>query len=277
MSDVVERFAEAFGAEARPAIERGTGRPDEYLFEGRAVPSVTTVLPDRSDNANLLTWAGRCAIKAAFRMALTQQDIDCNSGRFWAAAKAHIDIRDEAAVQGTCVHEAIQGHILGDDELVRAALWAAPDGGCAMACLEAYKAWEADLGADIEWTAIEVPLVTKYLAGTPDMWGVVKCPTGIVRLIEGDIKSGKHITKKVGKQLGLYRRLIREVRGLEMTDAVILHFHASRNDGGEIVVKQSTPRFGGAFLDQYEKAGVAELKAYYQDQACPVLPGMWGN
>lgn len=274
-ADVVERFAEAFGAEVRPAIERGDGRPDEYLFEGRPVPSVTTVLPDRGDNEGLLTWAGREAIRAAYRMSLTQQDIDCNSGRFWAAAKAHIDVRDEAALQGTCVHEAIQGYIMRDDELVRAALWAAPDGGCAMACLEAYKEWESDLGACIRWTAIEVPLVTKWLAGTFDLGGIIAHANGSQGLIGGDIKSGKYITKKAAKQLGLYRWLLRKVRGIEWTDGVILHFHASRNDEGEIVVKKSTPRFGGAFLDQYEKAGVAELKAYWEDQGCPVLPGMF--
>jgi hypothetical protein len=256
----------------RVTVERGEGRPEAYLFEGREVPSVTTVLPDRGDNENLLTWAGRQAIRAAYRMQLEQSDIDCDSARFWAAAKAHIDVRDEAGVQGTFVHEAIQSHILGDDEGVRAALWAAPDGGCALACLDAYREWEADLGARIRWTAIEVPLVTKYLAGTPDMWGI---DLDRNTLIGGDIKSGKYITKKVGKQLGLYRWLLRKVRGIEWEDAIVLHFHAHRDDDGEIVVKKSTPRFGGAFLDQYERTGIAELKGYHEDQKCPVLPGMW--
>lgn len=255
-------------------IEVGTGRPDEYLHDGKPVPSVTTVLPDRGDNDGLLTWAGREAIKAAYRAQLSEQEIERNSGRFWACAKAHTDTRQTAADQGSAMHAAIQAHIIGDQEAIRAALWAAPDPECVEVCLEAYRAWEADLGACIEWTAIEVPLVNRWLAGTPDMWGRITYPDGREGWVVGDLKSGKYVSKKVGKQLGLYRYLLRDVRGLEMSDAVILHLHASRKDG-EIVVKKSTPRFGGKVLDQYERAGRKELAAFYADLECMKLPGMW--
>lgn len=291
MTDPLEEaFAEALAGEpdiagvlAMPAdrepIEVGTGRPEDgYLFEGRKVPSVTRVLPDRGDNGGLLTWAGREAIKAAFRMGLREEDTlprAAGRGRFWAAAKAWDGTRDRAAKQGTCVHEAIQGHIIGDPELIAAAMWAAPDGECVEAALKAYKAWESDLGACIRWTAIEVPLVTPHLAGTPDMYGRITYPDGTEGWIGGDIKGGKYVGKKAGKQLGLYRWMVRRLRGIEWSDAVIIHIHASRNDDGEIVVKKNTPRFGGAMLDAYEAAGLAELKAYLRDEACPVLPGMW--
>lgn len=240
------------GARRGPTIERGTGRPEGGYrrADGPRVPSVTTVLCDHTPPAGLLRWAAGLAVDAHA------------AGRpRWEAIEAHVAARDESAAQGTAVHEVIQAHILGED--VTAALAGAPDPFEALACLERWREWEADRGEGIVWEAIEVPLVTDRVGGTPDMWG--RMADG--RRILGDLKAGKRTYRKHGRQLGLYRWMLREARGMEIDEAVIL------------LVRPDAPvqhtQFGGAWLDAYEAAGLADLAAFEADKRCPTLPGMW--
>lgn len=186
-------------------IERGTGRPDQYLLDGNKVPSVTEILSSFKSVNALLKWSW----------------LEGLAGRDYEVT------RDQAAFIGSCMHDATEQDIHGfqwepsnDREL-------AVQGKIDRALAE-FRKWKATCG--YEWIATELPMVSRRhrFAGTVD---------DVVRVIshEGlhllDKKSSKRVYHDHIIQLGAYSILWEENKMTPIESGSILQVMPGSDDG----------------------------------------------
>lgn len=183
------------------AAKSGGGRPAKYLTtDGTRVPGATTVLGKCKDPGGLMHWAWKLGTEG----------------------KDYREERDAAAGIGHVVHGWIDAdirgterepHDLSDDDLARATeAWGA------------YERWRDAYAPEIVET--ETPLVSDEhrFGGTFD--ALAKLAGRVVIL---DWKTSNAVYGDYLAQMGAYRLLLRECRGIEITEVDLLR--VSKDDG----------------------------------------------
>jgi len=234
VSDVVERFAEAFGAEVRPAIERGDGRPKRYRLEdGTVVPSVTTLLKARTNADGLIQWAMKHGHQAEV-------------------------LRDEAGAVGSVAHDYMEALVCGEAN-PKAPLHTLPEHSHEEAsnAITAARTFWSEWRERLRPVLVEVPLVSERhrFGGTPD-------------LIAYDEQEGCHVVVdwKTSKrfyvdqiiQTGAYAIAVEEQRGIECTAGMVVRLP---KDGRPPAVLH----FEGAAMDAAKRQFVRLRKAAWVD------------
>jgi PD-(D/E)XK nuclease superfamily len=166
-----------------------TTKRQYFSQHGLKLPGVTEVIKDPGDELDLLYWAGKVAIEHGTPMAASR-------------------LRDEAAAQGTAVHEALDQMVKGLPQENNAATW------------RAFRVWhEIKLCWPLDPIDSEVAITStaQPYGGTIDL--IVWPKSGPVIV---DLKTGNHLDKgSVLLQLGGYRALLRERDGVAADLAVL--------------------------------------------------------
>lgn len=217
-------------------IERGDGRPERYkMADGTVVPSVTTLLKQRTNAGGLIHWA----MKHGYRAEV---------------------LRDEAGAVGSLVHDYMEALICDDDAgaVLERGLATLPEHSRpeASAAATAAAEWVAE-HTHLTPVLVEVPLVSEHyrFGGTPD-------------LIAYDELSGCHVVVdwKTSKrfyvdqviQTGAYAIAVEEARGIECTAGMVVRLP---KDGKP----PATLAFGPKVMEQARKQFVRLRRAAWVD------------
>ncbi|MEM9067143.1 MAG: PD-(D/E)XK nuclease family protein [Myxococcota bacterium] len=215
----MNRESELRGKTKRLAtIERGSGRPDQYLLDGEPVPSVTEILEATEGKPALDGWH----MKHGFRAKLMKQ---------------------EAADVGSAVHDASEEYIHTDDDFLAYA--AAEDvvqraglkhlnAQQAHLALKSWVSWRTGLGARYRFLATEIPMVHPHKRYGMTTDGVVEdTETGEVLVYELKTSTRSYPSHVI--QTAAYALGLNEVRGIEATGSVIVRVDKGRIvPGGEV-------------------------------------------
>jgi hypothetical protein len=174
-----------------------------YTWDGRHVPSVTTILR-RLDKPQLVQWAANCAvdhIKEAGTHDAGTGMWEVSAGSLEAARKAHTVIRDKAADVGTLIHDIARTSLGGDEwhgSLSKLT-------GEAARALQAFTQWRSQ--HRIQAIALERRVFSAELmyAGTTDFYGYIDDEPCIL-----DFKTGNGVYDEAWYQLAGYETALQE-------------------------------------------------------------------
>ena len=243
-------------------IERGPGRPHRGNYrdsDGNKVPSVTTILDAFDSKQGLQAWRMRHAWEEGYEYGCLQDVGEPSQADIKRAReKATRDgfrpdlIGKEAGYIGTAVHDAIESIIHGDDGI------ATLDGfdlnaeqrKQAIKALGAWKSWREENG-HLRYVATEIPLISDEggFGGTID---ALADDCGRHWLV--DWKTSSRFYESHVYQLGGYVQLLKDVRGIDVDDAVV--FRCCKKTG-----RPSVLTIGGVQLDAARKGFLLRLRA----------------
>lgn len=178
-----------------------------YYLDGKRVPSVTTVIGGN------LGWNKR--ILMAWQSKLFREGKDPDK------------VRDEACDIGTLVHDAIEKHIYGVDELQLDAENMKHIGDLRNG-LRSYIEWEEQSGVTYLESELSMGSVDLMVAGTADGIATIDGKTYLI-----DFKTSKQMNGEMFIQLGAYRHMIEENTNYKIDGCIILHIKKGQLDDCE--------------------------------------------
>ena len=229
-------------------------RTHRYTWDGRHVPSVTTILR-RLDKPQLVQWAANCAvdhIKAHIESAGTVFEA---LAVLEEARKAHTVIRYTAGDVGTATHKHAHA-VLAGSPVVDVPL-ADPQAQKAVA---AFQQWHSQ--HRIQPIALERRVMSAELmyAGTCDFYGIIDDEPALL-----DFKTGNGVYDEAWYQLAGYEYALREeLNPIARTTYWVVHLNKNT---GECVTYKRGP-------DETTKARDVWMYLVHLDKAIRAMPKM---
>lgn len=209
-----------------------------YIYKGKVVPRVTTILSDMLSEEYLMTWAN-------------------NVGLY--QKRKHTYYQNKSTNIGSHVHSAIEAYTQGDpcpETIDR--IKDADDKKKAINAFSAFTEWWSVIEkTNYEVMMQETPLITEYCGGTLDMLININGKIYIV-----DFKTSNSLSFKYYVQLAAYRRMLYDLYGILVDGIIILRLDKKTGKFEEVILDFSDYD-SLVFINQCDQLFISILYGYY--------------